>query len=148
MLVNFFAELGIPVIYYIPDRIDEGYSLNNQAIDTLCKENVRLIITVDCGVSNKKEIEYAKSLGMGVVVTDHHQIPEDFSPVCPVINPHRPDSTFSFKPLAGVGVAFFLAAGIRQCIRKKGWFKQANEPDLRHYLDIVAIGTIDRKSVV
>jgi single-stranded-DNA-specific exonuclease len=142
VLVNFFSELGIPVLYYIPDRIDEGYSLNTKAIDKLHGENVRLIITVDCGVSNKNEIEYAKSLGMDVVVTDHHQIPEDFLPVCPVINPHRPDSEFSFRSLAGVGVAFFLAAGIRQCIRKKGWFKQASEPDLRPYLDIVALGTI------
>ncbi len=142
VLFNFFAELGIPVLYYIPDRIDEGYSLNTQAIERLHKENVRLIITVDCGVSNKREIEYAKSLGMEVVVTDHHQIPEDFEPVCPVINPNRADSAFSFRSLAGVGVAFFLAAGIRQCIRKKGWFKQAPEPDLRHYLDLVALGTI------
>jgi single-stranded-DNA-specific exonuclease len=139
VLFNFFAELGIPVLYYIPDRIDEGYSLNTQAIERLHKENVRLIITVDCGVSNKREIEYAKSLGMEVVVTDHHQIPEDFEPVCPVINPNRADSAFSFRSLAGVGVAFFLAAGIRQCIRKKGWFKQAPEPDLRHYLDLVAL---------
>ncbi len=142
LLVNFFTELGIPVLYYIPDRIDEGYSLNMQAIDRLHKEDVKLVITVDCGISNKREIEYAKSLGMEVVVTDHHQIPEDFEPVCPVINPNRADSAFSFRSLAGVGVAFFLAAGIRQCIRKKGWFKQAPEPDLRHYLDLVALGTI------
>jgi single-stranded-DNA-specific exonuclease len=142
VLVNFFAELGIPVLYYIPDRIEEGYSLNTKAIDMLHGENVRLIITVDCGVSNQREIEYAKSLGMDVVVTDHHQIPDDFAPVCPVINPNRPDSAFSFRSLAGVGVAFFLAAGIRQCIRRKGWFKQVSEPDLRPYLDIVALGTI------
>lgn len=142
VLVNFFTELGIPVLYYIPDRIEEGYSLNAKAIEMLHGENVRLIITVDCGVSNKKEIEYAKSLGMDVVVTDHHQIPDDFEPLCPVINPNRADSTFSFKSLAGVGVAFFLAVGIRQSIRKKGWFRQASEPDLRHYLDLVALGTI------
>jgi single-stranded-DNA-specific exonuclease len=142
VLVNFFTELGIPVLYYIPDRIDEGYSLNRKAIEMLHKENVRLIITVDCGVSNIGEIEYAKSLGMEVVVTDHHQIPDDFEPVCPVINPNRADSAFSFRSLAGVGVAFFLAAGIRQAIRKKGWFRHAPEPDLKHYLDLVALGTI------
>jgi single-stranded-DNA-specific exonuclease len=142
VLVNFFTELGIPVLYYIPDRIDEGYSLNTLAIDRLYKEEVRLIITVDCGVSNKREIEYAKSLGIDVVVTDHHQIPEDFTPLCPVINPNRADSAFSFRSLAGVGVAFFLAAGIRQCIRKKGWFRHVPEPDLRQYLDLVALGTI------
>ena len=142
LLVNFFSELGIPVIYYIPDRIGEGYSLNIQAIDRLAEQKVKLIITVDCGVSNQKEIEHALSLGIDVVVTDHHQIPDKFSPVCPVINPNRADSKFPFKDLAGVGVAFFLAAGIRLCIRKKGWFRLAAEPDLKQYLDIVALGTI------
>jgi single-stranded-DNA-specific exonuclease len=142
LLVNFFSELGIPVLYYIPDRISEGYSLNFEAVKRLAEQKVRLLITVDCGISNKKEIEYARSLGMDVVVTDHHQIPDNFSPVCPVINPNRPDSDFPFRDLAGVGVAFFLAAGIRLCIRKKGWFKLAAEPDLKQYLDIVALGTI------
>ncbi len=142
LLVNFFSELGIPVLYYIPDRITEGYSLNIEAINRLAKQKVKLIITVDCGISNKKEIEYAQSLGIEVVVTDHHQIPDNFSPVCPVINPNRPDSEFPFRELAGVGVAFFLAAGIRACIRKKGWFRLAAEPDLKQYLDIAALGTI------
>ena len=142
LLVNFFSELGIPVLYYIPDRITEGYSLTVDAINRLAEQKVKLIITVDCGISNRNEIEYAQSLGIDVVVTDHHQIPENFSPVCPVINPNRPDSEFPFRELAGVGVAFFLAAGIRSCIRKKGWFKLAAEPDLRQYLDIVALGTI------
>ena len=142
LLVNFFSELGIPVLYYIPDRISEGYSLNTQAIDRLARQKVKLIITVDCGVSNQREIEYAQSLGIKVVVTDHHQVPENFTPVCPVINPNRPDSDFPFRELAGVGVAFYLAAGIRSCIRKKGWFKLAAEPDLKQYLDIVALGTV------
>ena len=142
LLVNFFSELGIPVLYYIPDRITEGYSLNIEAVKKLAQQKVKLIITVDCGISNKREIEYARSLGIDVVVTDHHQISENFAPVCPVINPNRPDSEFPFRELAGVGVAFFLAAGIRACIRKKGWFKLAAEPDLKEYLDIVALGTI------
>ena len=113
LLVNFFTELGIPVLYYIPDRIKEGYGLNIESVNRLAEKKVKLIITVDCGISNEKEIEYAQSLGIDVVVTDHHQIPENFSPVCPVINPNRPDSEFPFRELAGVGVAFFLAAGIR-----------------------------------
>lgn len=142
LLVNFFSDLGIPVSYYIPDRIEEGYSLNPGAIKKLASDGVRLIITVDCGISNKKEIKLAQSLGISVVITDHHQIPENFSPVCPVINPNRPDSRFPFKSLAGVGVAFFLAAGIRAGIRDKGWFKYVTEPDLKQYLDIVALGTI------
>ena len=142
LLVNFFADLGISVSYHIPDRIREGYSLNSEAIYSLAEKGVKLIITVDCGISNRKEIELAQSLGINVVVTDHHQIPEDFSPLCPVINPNRSDSEFPFRSLAGVGVAFFLAAGIRSRIRERGWFEYATEPDLRQYLDIVALGTI------
>ena len=142
LLVNFFADLGISVSYHIPDRIREGYSLNPEAIHSLAEKGVKLIITVDCGISNRKEIELAQSLGINVVVTDHHQIPEDFSPLCPVINPNRSDSEFPFRSLAGVGVAFFLAAGIRSRIRERGWFEYANEPDLRQNLDIVALGTI------
>lgn len=142
LLVNFFNDLGIPVFYYIPERIKEGYSLNPDAVQKLADKGVKLIITVDCGISNIKEVKLAHSLGMKVVVTDHHQIPEDFSPLCPVINPHRSDSSFPFRSLAGVGVAFFLAAGIRAKIRERGWFNYAAEPDLKQYLDIVALGTI------
>lgn len=142
LLFNFFSDLGIPLIYHIPDRITEGYSLNPEAIHNLAEKGVKLIITVDCGISNSKEIKLAHSLGIKVVITDHHQIPEGFSPVCPTINPNRSDSQFPFKALAGVGVAFFLIAGIRAKIREKGWFKYAAEPDLKQYLDIVAIGTI------
>jgi len=76
------------------------------------------------------------------VVTDHHQIPEDFDPVCPVINPNRDDSLFPFKDLAGVGVAFFLVIALRARLRDMGWFKDHPEPDLKRYLDIVALGTV------
>jgi single-stranded-DNA-specific exonuclease len=142
LIFNFFSDLSIPISYYIPDRINEGYSLNSSAIKILSDKGVRLIITVDCGISNTEEIEQARSLGIEVVVTDHHQIPNDFNPVCPVINPNRPDSSFPFRDLAGVGVAFFLVAGIRARMREKGWFEKCLEPDLRDYLDLVAIGTV------
>lgn len=142
LIFNFFSDLGIPISYYIPDRINEGYSLNPSAINELSDRGVRLIITVDCGVSNTKEIEQAKSLGLEVVVTDHHLVPDDFNPACPVINPNRPDSSFPFRSLAGVGVAFFLVAGIRVRMREMGWFEKCPEPDLRSYLDLVALGTV------
>jgi single-stranded-DNA-specific exonuclease len=75
------------------------------------------------------------------VVTDHHQVPKDFTPCCPVVNPHRPGSNFPFKHLAGVGVAFFLAVALRAALRERGWFEHKPEPDLREYLDLVALGT-------
>ena len=81
LLINFFSEPGVPISYYIPNRLEEGYSLNPPAIKKLAESGVRLIITVDCGISNRQEIELAKGLGMKLVVTDHHQIPEDFDPL-------------------------------------------------------------------
>ncbi len=142
LLFNFFSDLGIPVSYYIPDRINEGYSLNSFAIEKLAQRGVKLIITVDCGISNQKEIEQALSMGVRVVVTDHHQVSDDFEPICPVINPNRQDSSFPFRALAGVGVAFFLVAGIRARMREIGWFEKCLEPDLKNYLDLVALGTV------
>ncbi len=142
LLLNLFSELGVPVSYYIPDRLEEGYSLNPAAIRRLARQGVRLIITVDCGISNREEIKLAGDLGIQVVVTDHHQIPEDFDPVCPVVNPVRPDSLFPFRELAGVGVTFFLGVGLRAALRDMGWFKDRPEPDLKDYLDLVALGTV------
>jgi single-stranded-DNA-specific exonuclease len=143
LLINFFSELGVPISHYIPNRLEEGYSLNAQAIKKLSESGVRLMITVDCGISNRREIEIAKRLGMKLVVTDHHQIPEDFDPVCPVINPNRYDSLLPFRELSGVGVAFFLAVALRSGLRNSGWFTENRpEPDLKQYLDIVALGTV------
>jgi single-stranded-DNA-specific exonuclease len=77
-----------------------------------------------------------------VVVTDHHQVDEAFTPLCAVVNPHRPDCPFPFKHLTGVGLAFFLAIALRAALRERGWFKGRPEPDLKDYLDLVALGTV------
>lgn len=142
LLLNFFSSLHIPVSFYIPNRFKEGYGLHPEAIEKIARSGVALIITVDCGTANRKEIGMAIGLGMKVVVTDHHQVPEDFEPICPVINPHRPDSSFPFKHLSGVGLAFFLAVAIRAALRERGWFRKRPEPDLKYYLDLVALGTV------
>jgi single-stranded-DNA-specific exonuclease len=142
LLLNFFSDLGIPASFYIPNRFTEGYGLNLDAVKKIAKRQGGVIITVDCGTANHNEIAQAQALGMRVVVTDHHQVPEDFSPLCPVVNPHRPDSAFPFQHLAGVGVAFFLAITIRAALREKGWFKNRPETDLRDYLDLVTLGTV------
>jgi single-stranded-DNA-specific exonuclease len=141
-LLNFFSDLGVSLYSYIPNRLDEGYGLNPEAIENLAEQGVRLIITVDCGISNKKEIELAKELGIKVVVTDHHQIPSDFEPICPVINPNRTDSRFPFKELSGVGVAFFLVIALRAGLRQRNWFRGMPVIDLKQYLDLVALGTV------
>ena len=149
LLYNFFFNLDIPVSYYIPDRLEEGYGLNNKAIEKIHGDDGRgLIITVDCGISNEREIAFAQSLGMDVLVTDHHQMPDNPKLNCPVINPHQPGCPFPFKDLAGVGVAFFFAVAVRAGLREKGWFKSRTEPDLKEYLDLVALGTVaDRVSL-
>ena len=142
LLVNFLSNIDIPASYYIPNRLKEGYGLNREAIEKIASSGTGLIITVDCGISNGEEILFARSLGLKVVVTDHHQIPFDFNVNCPVINPHQKDCLFPFKDLAGVGVAFFLTVAIRARLRERGWFKSKPEPDLREYLDLVALGTV------
>jgi len=142
ILINFFSSMGIHADSYIPGRIEEGYGLNMAAVKKLSENGVRLIITVDCGIANRKEVEYAQSLGIRVVVTDHHQMPKGFEPVCPTVNPNRQDSVFPFRSLAGVGVAFFLAVAIRAALREKDFFKDIPEPDLKRYLDLAALGTV------
>jgi single-stranded-DNA-specific exonuclease len=142
LLLHFLSGMDIPVTYHIPNRLVEGYGLNKEALHKIAREGTGLLITVDCGISNMREIALAKDLGMRMVVTDHHQIPENFAPLCPVINPHRQDSLFPFKHLAGVGIAFFLAVAIRAALRDRGWFMGRAEPDLRKYLDLVALGTV------
>ena len=142
LLYNFFSSLGLPVSYYIPNRLEEGYGLNKKAIEAIGRNGTGLILTVDCGTSHERETAFAQRLGMKVVVTDHHQVPDKFLPNCPVINPHQPGCPFPFKDLAGVGVAFFLAVAVRAGLRDKGWFKTRPEPDLKEYLDLVALGTV------
>lgn len=142
LLLNLFSSLGVPASYYIPNRLTEGYSLNRKAVEKIALQAGGLLITVDCGTANLEEIALAKKMGLNVVVTDHHRVPEHFQPICPVINPHRPESLFPFKDLAGVGVAFFLAVAIRKALRDRDWFKTAPEPDLRGHLDLVALGTV------
>jgi single-stranded-DNA-specific exonuclease len=142
LLVHLFTRLGVPVSYYIPNRLTEGYGLNETAVRHLGAKNRGLLITVDCGISNMEEVALLQSMGTKVIVTDHHQVPNGFEPGCPVINPHRPDCPFPFKMLSGVGLAFFLAVALRSELRKKGWFRTRPEPDLREYLDLVALGTV------
>lgn len=142
LLMNFFSSLDIPVSYYIPNRLTEGYSLNPEAVEKIARDGAGLIITVDCGTCNRTEIGLAGQRGMKIVVTDHHQVPKDFKPMCPIINPHRSDSSFPFQDLAGVGLAFFLAVAVRAALRDKGWFRNRPEPDLKKYLELVALGTV------
>lgn len=122
--------------YYIPDRQLEGYGMNAQAIEFLAQDGVKLIITVDSGITNIAEVEIAREFGIDVIITDHHHAPETLPKAVAVINPHLKNSGFAFCDLAGVGVAFKLAQALVQ--------KMALEKidQLKWMLDLVAIGTV------
>ena len=142
LMYLFFKEIGVEVTTYIPDRQSEGYGLNADAVRKLAASGIKLMITVDCGSSNGPEIELASSLGMDVVVTDHHEISGDAPNAAAVLNPKQKGCTFPFKGLAGVGVAFNLIMALRAHLRENGWFTSAAAPNLKRYLDLVAIGTV------
>lgn len=142
VLVSFLREIGAEPIYYVPHRIDEGYGLNSEGLSRLHERGVGLVVSVDCGISNGPEIEAARSLGLDVVVVDHHQPPEILPPAVAILNPHRPDCSFPDKGMCGAGLAFYLLIGLRAKLRDAGWFTYSEIPDLRRYLDIVTLGTI------
>jgi single-stranded-DNA-specific exonuclease len=142
VLVCFLREVGARPVFYVPHRIDEGYGLNIAGLKRLRDQGVSLAVTVDCGISNVREVAAARDFGLDVVVVDHHQPPEELPPAVAVINPHRRDCLFPDKGLCAAGLAFYLVMGLRAKLRHSGCFKDSQEPDIRRYLDIVTLGTI------
>ena len=142
VLVTFLREVGAQPIYYVPHRIDEGYGLNIDGLKRLRDQGVALTVTVDCGISNAREVLAAREFGLDMVIVDHHQPPEELPAAVAVINPHRRDCSFPDKGLCAAGLAFYLVMGLRARLRQSGWFKNSQEPDVRRYLDIVTLGTI------
>ena len=142
ILYRFLHAIHERVMYYIPDRVDEGYSLNRKAIDRLKAQDISLIVTVDCGVSDREEIEYARTQGIETIVLDHHEVPTALPAAAAVINPNRSDCPFPFKHLAGVGIVFNFLIALRGGLRNIGFWSDRTYPNLRDYLDLVALGTI------
>jgi single-stranded-DNA-specific exonuclease len=141
LLMLFLRDAGAEVFFYIPSRIAEGYGLSIDAINKIKKQGARLIITVDCGISDVEPVAYAAAQGIEVIVTDHHEPPDVLAPALALLNPKQPGCPFPFKGLAGVGVAFNLVMALRKQMRDQGLW-QGNEPNLKKYLDLVAVGTI------
>ena len=135
ILKRYFRDRNIEVGAYIPNRLDEGYGLNEEAIKEIAKEGYNLIITVDCGITGIKEVELAKKLGLDVIITDHHEVPEELPKAVAVVDAKRKDNKYPFNQLAGCGVAFKLIQGIsiKLGIEENEWLK---------YIDIACIGTI------
>lgn len=135
VLKKFLEERGLIVDYYIPNRLEEGYGLNKNAIEKIAKQKYSLMITVDCGISAIEEIKLANNLGIETIITDHHETVETLPEAIAVVDPKRKDNTYPFRDLAGVGVVYKLiqALSIRLGLEEKEFLK---------YLDIVCIGTI------
>ena len=135
ILSRFLEERGIKADIYIPDRINEGYGLNQNAIKSIAENKTKLIITVDCGITAIKEVELAKELNMDVVVTDHHEPGAEIPNTIAVVDCKRKDNKYPFSELAGVGVAFKLiqALSMKMELPEESYLK---------YLDIVCVGTI------
>ncbi len=135
VLKSFLKDVGLEADYYIPNRLEEGYGLNKNAIDEIAKNKYTLMITVDCGISAIEEVDYANSLGIEVIVTDHHEPGDEIPKALAVIDNKRKDSKYPFRELAGVGVAFKVSQALGQSlgIREEEYLK---------YLDIVCVGTI------
>ena len=142
IMLKFFRVLLPETNFYIPDRIGEGYGMNRDAIDLLKSRSVDLIITVDCGVSDLECVAYASSLGIDTIILDHHEVPEILPNAVAVIDPHRHDCPFPFKHLAGVGIAFNFLIALRGKLRQEGFWNNKTYPNLKDYLDLVALGTI------
>lgn len=139
LLVEALRGLGLSrtqVQPYIPDRVDEGYGLNIEALTTLKEKGTGLVISVDCGIRSVAEVAHAKAIGLDMIVTDHHSLGGELPPAVAVINPKRPDSEYPETMLAGVGIAFKLAQALRQAFPERAMYA---DHDL---LDLVAIGTV------
>ena len=140
----YLQSKGADVVYYIPSRDKEGYGLCEAAIDVLADHGISLIITVDTGITADEEVRYAATLGIDMVITDHHECRSELPPACAVVNPHRPDCPYPFKELAGVGVVFKLicAYEISECRKRGIGASEAVAAVCRDYVDLTAIGTI------
>ena len=134
ILVDFLHRRGADCMHYIPRRIEDGYGLGRDAIMSLYQQGVGLLITVDCGITGVDEVAYARTLGMDVVITDHHECKEELPDACAVVDPHRRDCPYPFKHLAGCGVALKLVLALGGSDREEAIFSR--------YCTLAAIGTV------
>ena len=137
-LVLFLRELGADPELYIPHRMKDGYGIHAAAIRSLAERGAKLVVTADCGAAAHEEIAFASSLGVDMIVCDHHQNPAVRPPAFAVLNPVAADAGFPFAGLCAAGVVFYLLMGTRMLLRETG----AAIPELRRYLDLVALGTV------
>ncbi len=134
ILYKQLTEMGFEVDYYVPDRIQEGYGVNREALDKISQSGTKVVITVDTGITAVEETDYAKSIGMDVIITDHHECKETIPAALAAIDPKRKDCQYPFKNLAGVGVAFKLIQALDE--------KSSVEQLMAKYADLICLGTV------
>ncbi|MEJ2301004.1 MAG: single-stranded-DNA-specific exonuclease RecJ [Anaerolineales bacterium] len=141
LLVQSLNSLGAQAIGYIPNRFEEGYGLNKEALETLSADGIRLVITVDCGIRALEEAEHARKLGLDLIISDHHEPRKELPKAVARINPKQPGDLYPEKELAGVGLAYKLVMGLQAFLERSGDARLAglNPDDL---LDLVALGTV------
>ncbi|MCA4774697.1 single-stranded-DNA-specific exonuclease RecJ [Wolbachia endosymbiont of Mansonella ozzardi] len=142
-LINrYLRAIGIRSIIYIPDRVNEGYGLNADALLQLKKKGIDLCISVDCGTLAYQPIEDAKNFDLDIIVIDHHLGTEKLPSAAAVVNPNRLDESSPYTNLAAVGVSFLLIVALNKSLREQEFFTNRKEPDLFNLLDLVALGTV------
>lgn len=148
LLLEFLLLANADVSSHIPNRLTDGYGLNSQAIEKIFTANhsrygrAGLLLTVDCGISAVPEVDLAKQRGFTVIITDHHRPPEQLPDADAILNPLQPGCQFPDKHLAGVGVVFYLLIGLRRHLAEQGIWSPPEAPNLKSWLDLVALGTI------
>jgi single-stranded-DNA-specific exonuclease len=142
VLIHFLRGIYPGATYHIPDRITEGYGLNRDAVERFRSQGIGLIVTVDCGISDHDAVAYAQQLGMDTIILDHHELSDTLPAAVAAVNPKRADCSFPFKHLAAVGIVFNFLIAMRGALRREGFWRNDTYPNLREYLDLVALGTI------
>ena len=144
LLLRFFRSVGGNIGVYIPDRRLEGYGPNAPALLKLKQEGADVVVTVDCGVTAFEPLAEARRAGLDLIVIDHHQAEIALPEAIAVVDPNRIDDASPHKQMAAVGVAFLLCVGVNRALREAGWYtaERRPEPDLRQWLDLVALGTV------
>lgn len=142
LLSHFFTMIGAKFSNTLPNRMNEGYGLSFAGVDRLYQAGARLIIATDCGITAHEQIDYANSLGLSVIVVDHHQVGDGLPNAFAIVNPKRPDCPSRADYLCAAGLSFFLVLGLRRALREQNYFSHSAEPDVRELLDLVALATV------
>jgi single-stranded-DNA-specific exonuclease len=142
LLISFLRATGFSCSYFIPNRFDDGYGLNSASVEAIIALGATLIVSVDCGITAVDEAALCRRRGVDLIIVDHHAPKAVIPDACAILNPLQPGCEYPFKSLAGVGVAFNLLVALRSVLREAAVFEGGTVPDLRKWLDLVALGTI------